>query len=165
MDVINAQLTENEFKLLGPPLFLGGFRCFHGMINSRCSRRHLIAWWFGYLTYVGFPHFQLTWHAFGSVGPFALEDGGKLAPMAPELVDRLAVLVAVRLFLGIGATNYRLSRYDNYIRMQYFVRGYTYVPFRRFLGDVRRKFMQRLSAALHDAFELLSSRCFAGGQC
>jgi hypothetical protein len=30
--------------------------------------------------------------------PFALEDGGRLAPMADELVDRLAILVAVRRF-------------------------------------------------------------------
>jgi hypothetical protein len=33
--------------------------------------------------------------------------------------------------------------------MQHFVRRSTCVPFRRFLGDVRREFMQRLSAALH----------------
>jgi NAD-specific glutamate dehydrogenase len=33
--------------------------------------------------------------------------------------------------------------------MRHFVRRATYVPFRRFLGDVRREFMQRLSAALH----------------
>jgi hypothetical protein len=31
--------------------------------------------------------------------PFAMEDMGRLAPMAAELVDRLAVLVAVRRFL------------------------------------------------------------------
>jgi NAD-specific glutamate dehydrogenase len=34
--------------------------------------------------------------------------------------------------------------------MQHFVRRTSYVPFRRFLGEVRRKFMQRLSDALHD---------------
>jgi hypothetical protein len=33
--------------------------------------------------------------------------------------------------------------------MQHFVRRATFVPFRRILGDVRREFMQRLSAALH----------------
>jgi hypothetical protein len=33
--------------------------------------------------------------------------------------------------------------------MQQFVHRTTYVPFRRFLGDVRREFMQRLSVALH----------------
>jgi hypothetical protein len=38
---------------------------------------------------------------------------------------------------------------DNYVRMQHFVRRSTSVPFRRFLGDVRRELMQRLSAALH----------------
>ena len=36
-----------------------------------------------------------------------------------------------------------------YVRMQHFVRRSTYVPFRRFWGDVRREFMQRLYAALH----------------
>jgi hypothetical protein len=33
--------------------------------------------------------------------------------------------------------------------MQHFVRRTTYIPFRRFLGDVRREFMQHLSPALH----------------
>jgi hypothetical protein len=33
--------------------------------------------------------------------------------------------------------------------MQHFVRRATYIPFRRFLGDVRRESMQRLSVALH----------------
>jgi hypothetical protein len=37
----------------------------------------------------------------------------------------------------------------NYVRLQHFVRRSTNVPFRRFLRDVRREFMQRLSAALH----------------
>jgi hypothetical protein len=40
-------------------------------------------------------------------------------------------------------------RYDNYVRMQHFVRRSTYVPFRRVLGDVRRGFMQRISIAFH----------------
>jgi hypothetical protein len=35
--------------------------------------------------------------------PFALEDGGRLAPMAVELVDRLAILVAVRRVLCVLA--------------------------------------------------------------
>jgi hypothetical protein len=39
--------------------------------------------------------------------PFALEDGGRLAPMAVELVDRLAILVVVRRFLGMGADDSR----------------------------------------------------------
>jgi hypothetical protein len=37
----------------------------------------------------------------------------------------------------------------SYVRMQHFVRRSTFVPFRRFWGDVRRELMQRLSAALH----------------
>jgi NAD-specific glutamate dehydrogenase len=69
--------------------------------------------------------------------------------MAAELVDRLAIPVAIRRFPSMGAADSRSLRYDNYVRMQNFVRRTTYVPFRRFLGDVRREFMQRLSDALH----------------
>jgi hypothetical protein len=69
--------------------------------------------------------------------------------MAAELVDRLAILVVVRRFHGMDATGSRSLRSDSYVRMQHFVRRYTYVLFRRFLEDVRREFMQRLSAALH----------------
>jgi hypothetical protein len=39
--------------------------------------------------------------------PFAMEDGGWLAPMAGELVDRLAILVDVRRFPGTGAADSR----------------------------------------------------------
>jgi hypothetical protein len=81
--------------------------------------------------------------------PFAMEDGGRLAPMAVELVDRLAILVAVRRFPGKGAADSRSLRSDSYVRMQHFVRRTAYVPFRRFLGDVRREFMQHHSPALH----------------
>jgi hypothetical protein len=69
--------------------------------------------------------------------------------MAAELVDRLAILVVVRRFPGMGADDSRSLRSDSYVRMQHFVRRSTYVPFRRFLGNVQREFMQRLSAALH----------------
>jgi hypothetical protein len=44
----------------------------------------------------------------------------------------------------------RSLRYDSYVRMQHFIRRTTYVHVRRSLGDVRREFMQRVSAALHD---------------
>jgi hypothetical protein len=81
--------------------------------------------------------------------PFAMEDGGRLAPMAADLVDRLAILVDVRRFTGMGAAASRSLRYDIYVRMQHFVRRPTYVPFRRFWGDVRRELMQRLFASLH----------------
>jgi hypothetical protein len=69
--------------------------------------------------------------------------------MAAELVDRLAILVAVRRFPGLGADDSRSLRSNIYARMQKIVRRSTYVPFRRFWGDVRREFMQSLSAALH----------------
>jgi hypothetical protein len=67
--------------------------------------------------------------------------------MAAELVDRLARFVVVRRFRGAG--NSSSLRFYTYLRMQNFVRRSTYVPFRRFLWDVRREFMQRLFAALH----------------
>jgi hypothetical protein len=81
--------------------------------------------------------------------PFAMEDGGWLAPMVVVLVDRLAILVVVPRFLGMGATDSRSLRYDIYVRMQHFVRRSTYVLFRRVLGDVRRESIPLLSAALH----------------
>jgi hypothetical protein len=69
--------------------------------------------------------------------------------MAAYLVDRLAILVAIRRFRGMGAADSRSLRSDSYVLMQHFVRRSTSVPFRRFWGDVRREFMQRLSAVLH----------------
>jgi hypothetical protein len=83
--------------------------------------------------------------------PFALEDGDRLAQMVPETVDRMVILVAVRRFLGMGAIDSRSLRSDRCVRMQHFVRRTSYIPFQRFLGDVRREFMQRLFAALHGA--------------
>jgi hypothetical protein len=67
-----------------------------------------------------------------------MEDGGRFAPMAVELVDLLATLVAVRRFPGMSAADSRSLRSDSYVHMQYFVRRTTYVPFRPFWGDVRR---------------------------
>jgi hypothetical protein len=54
--------------------------------------------------------------------------------MAAELVDRMAILVAVRRFLGMGATDSRSLRFVCYVRMQHFVRRTTFVAFRRFGG-------------------------------
>jgi hypothetical protein len=51
-------------------------------------------------------------------------------------------------------------RSDSYVRMQHFVRRSTYVPFRRFLGDVRREFMQRLPAAHHGTLVPISATLF-----
>jgi hypothetical protein len=65
--------------------------------------------------------------------PFAMEDGGMLAPVAAELVDRMAILVVIRRFPCIGVADSRSLRSDNYVRMHYFVRRITYVPIRRFL--------------------------------
>jgi hypothetical protein len=83
--------------------------------------------------------------------PFALEDGSRLAPMAAELVDRLAIWVATRWFPGMGAADSHSLRSASYICMQHFVCRFACVPFRRFWGDLRREFMQRRSAALHGA--------------
>jgi hypothetical protein len=40
--------------------------------------------------------------------PFAMEDGGLLASMVAELVDRLAILVFVRRFHGMGDADLRV---------------------------------------------------------
>jgi hypothetical protein len=80
---------------------------------------------------------------------FALEDGGKLAPMAAELIYRLAILVACRRFPGMGDSDSRSLRSEIYVRMQYFFYRTTSFPFRRFWGDVRREFMQRIVVDLH----------------
>jgi hypothetical protein len=69
--------------------------------------------------------------------------------MAARLVDRLAILVVIRRFRGMGATESRSLRSYNYVRMQYFDRRTTYTPSRCFLGNVRRKFIQRLFVALY----------------
>jgi hypothetical protein len=77
-----------------------------------------------------------------------MEDGGRMTPMAVELVDRLAIFVVVRHSLGMVGAESRSLRSNSYVRMQHFVRRSTNVPFRRFFGDVRREFMQRLSTDL-----------------
>jgi hypothetical protein len=46
-----------------------------------------------------------------------MEDGGQPAPMAAELVDRLAILVVVRRFRGMGGADSRSLRSNNYVRM------------------------------------------------
>jgi hypothetical protein len=51
--------------------------------------------------------------------PFALEDGGRLAHMAAKLVDRLAILVGVSRFYGMGGADSRSLCFDNYVRMQH----------------------------------------------
>jgi hypothetical protein len=81
--------------------------------------------------------------------PFALKDGGLLAPMAAESVDRLATLVAFRRFTGMDYANFRSLRFDIYVRMHHFVCRSAYVPFRRLSGDVRHEFMQLLFGGLH----------------
>jgi hypothetical protein len=57
-------------------------------------------------------YFRFAWHAFGSVGPYLLSlrfgGWGRLAPMSLEpLVDRMANLVAVRRFPGMGTVESR----------------------------------------------------------
>jgi hypothetical protein len=69
---------------------------------------------------------------------FVVEDRGQLARHAAKLVDPMAILVAVRCFHGMGAACSHSLRSVSYVRMQHFARRSTYVPFRRFLGDVRR---------------------------
>jgi hypothetical protein len=76
--------------------------------------------------------------------------------------DRLAVLVVVRRFHGMGVAVSRSLRCDNYVHIQHFVRRTTSIPFWRFWEDVRREFMQclyyvalhgTLGSYLRDAFQ------------
>jgi hypothetical protein len=60
--------------------------------------------------------------------PFALEDGGGLVPMAAELVDRVAILVAVRRFPGMGAADSRSLCSHGYVRLHHSVRRFTHDP-------------------------------------
>jgi hypothetical protein len=69
--------------------------------------------------------------------------------MAHGLVDRLAILVAVRRFSGMGAAPSHSLSCESDVRMQHFVRRTNGVAFRRIFGDVRCEFRQRLFAALH----------------
>jgi hypothetical protein len=70
--------------------------------------------------------------------------------MAAELVYRHAILVASRRFHVMGAADFRELPYGNYVRMLNFVvRRYHFVPFRRCLGDVRREFMRLFYGARH----------------
>jgi hypothetical protein len=73
--------------------------------------------------------------------------------MATILVDRVAILVAVRRFHGMGTAHSRSLRSVCYVRMHHFVRRSTFVSFRRFGGDVQQEFMQRLFAALHGTWD------------
>jgi hypothetical protein len=57
--------------------------------------------------------------------------------MGADLVDRLAILVAVRRFRGMGVADSHSLRFDSYVRMQHFVRRSASIPFRRFGGDLR----------------------------
>jgi hypothetical protein len=71
--------------------------------------------------------------------------------MAAEVVDRLGIVVAVRRFTGMGVVPSRTLRSYIYARItKAFIRRSSSTTFRRFLGEVRREFMQRLSMVLHD---------------
>jgi hypothetical protein len=56
----------------------------------------------------------ITVHSDHDYHPFALEDGGRLAPMAALLVDRLSTLVAIRRFLDMGVADSRSLRLDSF---------------------------------------------------
>jgi hypothetical protein len=64
----------------------------------------------------------------------AMKDGGRLAPMADELVDRLAILVAFRRSPSMGAAKSRSLRSGIYVRMQHFVRRFLLFLFGVFGG-------------------------------
>jgi hypothetical protein len=60
--------------------------------------------------------------------PFAHEYGGGLVPMAAELVDRVAILEAVRRFLGMGVADSRSLCSYKFVRLHHFVRRSTHDP-------------------------------------
>jgi hypothetical protein len=94
------------------------------------------------------PHFLLT----------SSLPGNFKEPKKVELVDRLAVLVVVRCLSSLGAADdTRFLRSESYARMKEYVRQYSLIPFRRFLGDVRLEFMQRLFCGTLWHVGLLSS--------
>jgi len=96
--------------------------------------------------------------------PFAVEDGGRLAPLACELLDRLAILVALRRFPGFGAHVARSLRSESFLRMKKFVRDSTSPSFRRFLGEVRREFYQKISIVLHSTLGSYLADVVQGGR-
>jgi hypothetical protein len=54
--------------------------------------------------------------------------------LADELVGRMAILVAIRRFPGVGVADFRSLRFDSYVRLQHFVHPFTFVPLLQFLG-------------------------------
>jgi hypothetical protein len=57
-----------------------------------------------------------------------------MTPKAVEQVDRLAILLAILLFHGMGDVKSRSLRFEKYVRVKEFVRSSTYVLLRRFVG-------------------------------
>jgi hypothetical protein len=49
--------------------------------------------------------------------PFTHEDGGRLAPTAVDIVDRLTILVAFQRFPSMDAADFRSLRYESYARL------------------------------------------------
>jgi hypothetical protein len=68
--------------------------------------------------------------------------------MAAELVYRLAILVDVRRFHGMGAADSRSLQSDTYVLCNMSFVDLLMFPFDGFWGDVPREFLQRLYAAL-----------------
>jgi hypothetical protein len=81
----------------------------------------------------------------------ALENGGRLAPMAAHFVDRLAILVTVRRFFSMGAAviNSRSLRLTLMSTCKISFVDPLVFPHDVFGGDSRREFMRRLFVALH----------------
>jgi hypothetical protein len=135
---VTSACTNTNVPRIGARLPLPGslaFRAQHGKLDADLRTFALF----------GTPSIQSVHEYY----PFALEDPRRLAPMAAKLVDRPAILVAVCRFFGMGAPASRSLRFDVYVRMHNFVRRATFIYFRRFLRDVRRELMERLSAARH----------------
>jgi hypothetical protein len=96
--------------------------------------------------------------------PLALEDGGRLAHMMAKLVDRVAILVVVRRFMGV--VDSRSLPFGRAVFMRHLFRRSIYLCSLAtvFWGRTARINATYLCLSSWD-FGFLSWQCFAGGQC
>jgi hypothetical protein len=92
-----------------------------------------------------------------------MEDGGRLAPMAAKLVDRLAILVDVRRFPCMGAADSRSLRSESYVSMQHLFADLLLFRFGVFWGMCDVNSCNVCCSSWHSGF--LSPQHFSGGQC
>jgi hypothetical protein len=89
----------------------------------------------------------------------------ELGPMAAELFDRVAILVEIRRFPGMGDAHFRSLRFDRYVRMQHFVRRTTSAPFGVFIWGMCDVNSCNVFLLLFMVHRVPISAMLAGGQC